>query len=94
MSTPPRTPPQAPPGLPARFWRAARIAARAAIVMPGPHRNAEFAAGRLLAAGAAIVAQAEARFRARRGRPSDLAGVLAAAILIGLVGLAAGHRLR
>jgi hypothetical protein len=64
--------------------------------MPGPHRNAEFAAAGLLAAGAAIVARAEARFRARHGRPSDLAGVLAAAaaILIGLVGLAAGHRLR
>ena len=90
----------APAGLSTRFWRsAARIAARAAIVTLGLHRNAGFAAAGLLAAGAAIAAQAEAYSRARHGESSNLAGVLAAAlalaaILMCLLGLAAGHRLR
>ena len=65
----------------------------------GLHRNAGFAAAGLLAAGAAIAAQAEAYFRARHGESSNLAGVLAAslalaAILMCLLGLADGHRLR
>lgn len=86
--------------LPARIWRAAaRISAWAAVVMLGLHRNAGFVAAGLLAAGAAVAAQAEAHFRARRGRASDLGGVIAAAmalaaILVCLLGLAAGHQLR
>jgi hypothetical protein len=100
MSNSPRPPRQAPAGLPAQFWRAAsRIAAQAAIMTLGPHRNAEFVAAGLLAAGTAIAAQAEASFRTRRGQSSDLADVLAAAlamaaILMGLLALAAGNRLR
>ena len=100
MSTPPRLLPETPSGPPARFWRAAaRIATRAAIVTLGTHRNAAFVVAGLLAAGTAIAAHAEAHFRARHGRPSDLGGVVAAAlalafILTCLLGLAAGHRLR
>jgi hypothetical protein len=53
----------------------------------------------MLAAGAALAAHAEAHFRARHGRPSDLADILAAAlafaaVLMCLLGLAPGHRLR
>lgn len=100
VSTLPRLPPEAAAELPARIWRTvACVCARAAVVTLGPHRNAAFVAAGLLFAGAAVVSQAEARFRARRGRASDLGGVIAAAIALAailtcLLGMAAGHRLR
>lgn len=100
MSNSPRLPPEAPAGPPARFWQAAaRIASRVAVVLLAWHGNAQFAAAGLLAAGTAIAAQAEARRRARHGQSSDLAEVVVpalavAAILMCLLGLAAGSRPR
>ena len=88
-----------PTWLPTRFWRAvARLAAQLAIVMLSAHGNAELVAAGMLAAGTAITAHAEARFRVLRGQPSDVAGVLAGAltlatILMWLLSLASGARL-
>jgi hypothetical protein len=61
------------------------------------HRNADFIAAGVLAAGTAIIAHAEARFRAHHGKPSDLADVLApalamAAVLVYVLAFAAGSR--
>ncbi len=54
MSSPPRPQPQAPPRLPPSFWHVtALIAALAAVVMLGTHRNALLTAAGLLAAGTA-----------------------------------------
>lgn len=100
MSNWSRRPPAAFPPLHRRFWRVAGvIAAEAAIVLLGLHHNAQFVAAGLLAAGTAIAALAEARFRVRRGRPSDLADVLAGAlalatILMCLLAVGASHRPR
>ena len=90
-----------PAWLPARAWQAAaRIAARAAVVtLAAHHHSAFFVAAGVLAAGTAIAAQAEARFRARHGKSSDLTDVLAAAlclaaVLVYLLAFAAGSRAR
>jgi hypothetical protein len=63
------------------------------------HSNAELTAAGLLAAGTAIAAQAEARFRARHSRSSDLADILAIAFALAtaftcLLSLAAGSQPR
>jgi len=69
MSSPPRPQPQAPLRLPPAFWHVTTIiAALAAVVMLSTHRNAQFTAAGLVAAGTALAAQAEARFRARHGQ--------------------------
>ena len=71
---------QAPPPLPPAFWQvAALIAAVAAVVMFSMHSNAMLTAAGLLAAGTAIAAQGEARFRSRPGRSSELADLLTTA---------------
>jgi ABC-type phosphate transport system permease subunit len=98
MSNRPFLPPAAPPPLPTRLWRAmAAIAGETAVVLLTLHHNAQFVAAGLLATGTAITALAETGFRARWGRPSDLADVLAAAlalatVLMCLLALAASHR--
>ena len=100
MSSQPRPTPQTPPRLPAPFWHVtALIAALAAVVMLSTHRNVQFTAAGLLAAGTAIAAQAEARFRARHGRSSELADLLTvalalAAVLTCIFALAAADHLR
>ena len=100
MSSPPRPTPQTAPRLPAPFWHVtARIAALAAVVMLSTHRNAQFTAAGLVAADTAIAAQAEARFRARHGRSSELADLLTvalalAAVLTCIFALAAADHLR
>jgi hypothetical protein len=100
MSSPPRPPPQTPPRLPAPFWHlTALIVALAAVIMLSTHRNAQFTAAGLLAAAAAIAAQAEARFRARHGRSSELTDLLTTALALATVltcirALAAAHHLR
>jgi ABC-type phosphate transport system permease subunit len=78
---------------------AAVIAGEAAIVLLTLHHNAQFVAAGLLAAGTAIAALAEARYRACRSKPSDLADGLTWALalatcLMCLLALAAGHRPR
>jgi hypothetical protein len=94
----PRPPPAAPPGLPGWFWRVvAGAAAVLAILTLTLHANTQFVAAGLLAAGTAVAAQAEARFRGRWGRSSDVGGVLAAGLtlataLMYLLALAASTR--
>jgi hypothetical protein len=61
------------------------IAALTAVVMLSTHRNAQFTAAGLVATGTAIAAQAEARFRARHGRSSELADVLTVALALATV---------
>ena len=86
MSSPPRPQFQAPPRLPSRFWHVtARIAALAAAFMLGMHGNALLTAAGLLAAGTAIAARAEARFRARHGQSSELAGLLTVVLALATV---------
>ena len=83
MSSPPRPQPQAPLRLPPAFWHVtALIAGLAAVVMLSRHRDAQLTAAGLLAADTSITAQAEARFRARRGRSSELASILTAALAL------------
>jgi uncharacterized membrane protein YphA (DoxX/SURF4 family) len=95
MTRPPRYPAQRS----AQFWRAASVtAACAAIVILAIGGNAAFIAAGALVAATAGVTGAEARFRSRNARPSDLADVLApalalAATLTFLLGLAAHSRL-
>jgi hypothetical protein len=98
MSSTPRPQPDAPPRLPPPFWHVtALIAALASVVMLSIHGNAALIAAGLLAAGTAVAAQAEARFRARHGRSSDLADLLTmvlalATVLTCILALAAaGH---
>ena len=86
MSSPLRPEPQAPPRLPAPFWHVtALIATLAAIVMLSMHCNAQLTAAGLLAVGMAITAEAEARFRARRGRSTELADILTIALALATV---------
>ncbi len=86
MSSPPHPQPQAPPRLPPPFWHVtALIAAVAAVVMLSMHSNAMLTAAGLLAAGTAIAALAEARFRARHGRSSELADLLTVALALATV---------
>lgn len=99
MSNPPTLPSAVrPPPPPIWVWQAtAVIAAETAIVLLTLHHNAQFVAAGLLAAGTPRTALAETRFRARQGRPSDLADVLTgalalAAVLMCLLALAASHR--
>ena len=100
MSSPPHPQPQALPRLPPFFWRVvALIAALAAVVLLSMHGNVTLNAAAVLAAGTAIAAQAEARFRARNGQSSDLANILAmalalATVLTGILALAAANRPR
>jgi|SRR5579863_228734 len=86
MSSPPRRQSQVPPRLPPLFWHVtAAIAALAAAVMLSRHSNALLTAAGLLAAGTAIAAEAEARFRAYRGQSSELAGILTVALALATV---------
>jgi hypothetical protein len=86
MSSSPRPQPRAPPRLPPPFWHVtALVAAMAAVVMLSIHGNAALIAAGLLAAGTAIAAQAEARFRARHGRSSDLADLLTVVLALATV---------
>jgi len=98
MSSAPRPQPPAPPRLPPAFWHVtALIAAPVSVVMLAIHGNAALVAAGLLAAGTAVAAQAEAPFRARHGRSSDLADLLTlvlalATVLTCILALAAvGH---
>jgi hypothetical protein len=62
VSSPPRPQPQAPLRLPPSFWHVTALtAALAAVVMLSTHRNAQLTAAGLVAADAALAAQAEAR---------------------------------
>lgn len=86
MSSLPRPQLQAPPRLPPPFWHVtARIAALAAAVTLSMHGNALLTAAGLLAAGTAIAAQAEARFRARHGQSSELADLLTVVLALATV---------
>jgi hypothetical protein len=86
MSSRPRPQRQAPLRLPPAFWHmTALIAALAAAVMLSLQGNALLTVAGLLAAGTAITAQAEARFRARHGHPSELADVLTTALALATV---------
>jgi hypothetical protein len=86
VSSPPRPQPRAPRWLPPAFWRVAALtAALAAVVMLSTHRNVLLTAAGLLAAGTAVAAQAEARFRARHGRSSDFADILSVALALATV---------
>jgi uncharacterized membrane protein YfcA len=100
VSDPLRPPLQAPLRLAPFFWRVtALIAARAAVVLLSMHGDVTLNAAAVLAAGTAIAAQAEARFRARRGQSSDLANILVmalalATVLTCILALAAANRPR
>jgi hypothetical protein len=86
MSSPPRPQPPAPLRLPPAFWHVTALtAALAAVVMLSIQRSALLTATGLLAAGTAITAQAEARFRARHGHSSELADVLTTALALATV---------
>lgn len=100
MSDPPLPPPQAPLRLPPFFWHVTALtAALAAVVLLSMHGDVMLNAAAVLAAGTAIAAQAEARFRTRHGQSSDLANILAAALALATVltcilALAAANRPR
>ena len=100
MSSPVRPRRQASPTAAPPFWHmTARTAAVAAVVMLSLHSTAMLTAAGVLAAGTAIAAEAEARFRSRYGRSSELADLITmalalAAVLTCILALAAASQSR